>query len=165
MKTLLFLAGILTLSSNLFAQGGMGKLPREDVVMLSQMVRDSLSDEMFARITDLQRYALADNADSAAPLIAYNTGGGKIWEWSRPCDLKNPDDAKRVSDVMAKLKKMFTDYPDAMHQEYFAVFKTKDAPSGQLVHYQINLTKGAKKKMTSFHYYPVGDKLLYGDAN
>jgi hypothetical protein len=164
MKKLLPL--ILTLfSSTVYAQGGMGKLPREDVVMLSQVVRDSLSDEMFARIADLRRFALVGNADSAAPLIAFNTGGGKVWSWSRACDLKNPDDAKRVGDVIAKLKKMFTDYPDAMHQEYFAVFKTKDAPSGQLVHYQINLMKGNKKKMTSFHYYPVGDKLLYGDSN
>jgi len=165
MKTLIVLIALVTFSSSLYAQGGMGKLPREDVVMLSQVVRDSLSDEMFARILDLRRFALAGNADSAAPLIAYNTGGGKVWAWSRACDLKIPDDAKRVSDVLAKLKKMFTDYPDPMHQEYFAVFKTKDAPSGQLAHYQINLMKGSKKKMTSFHYYPVGDKLLFGDAN
>ncbi|MFI5264337.1 MAG: hypothetical protein ACHQM6_07470 [Candidatus Kapaibacterium sp.] len=165
MKTIILAIALATLSSSLHAQGGMGKLPREDVVMLSQVVRDSLSDEMFARITDLRRYALGGNADSAAPLIAFNTGGGKVWSWSRPCDLKNPDEAKHVTDVLAKLKKMFTDYPDPMHQEYFAVFKTKDAPSGQLAHYQINLMKGKKKKMTSFHYYPVGDKLLFGDAN
>ncbi len=165
MKTFIVLLALLLFSTSLYGQGGMGKLPREDVVMLSQVVRDSLSDEMFARITDLRRFALAGNADSAAPLIAFNTGGGKVWSWSRACDLKNPDDAKHVSDVIAKLKKMFTDYPDPMHQEYFAVFKTKDAPSGQLAHYQINLMKGTRKKMTSFHYYPVGDKLLYGDAN
>ncbi|MFI5264485.1 MAG: hypothetical protein ACHQM6_08225 [Candidatus Kapaibacterium sp.] len=165
MRTLLLFIASVTFSSSIYAQGGMGKLPREDVVMLSQVVRDSLSDEMFARIVDLRRFALANNADSAAPLIAFNTGGGKIWAWSRACDLKNPDDVKRVNDVLAKLKKMFTDYPDPMHQEYFAVFKTKDAPSGQLAHYQINLMKGNKKKMTSFHYYPVGDKLLFGDAN
>jgi hypothetical protein len=164
MKTLFLLFTLLIFSCSLHAQGGMGKLPREDVVMLSQVVRDSLSDEMFARITDLKRFSLANNVDSAAPLIAFNTGGGKIWSWSRACDLKNPDDARRVSEVIAKLKKMFTDYPDPMHQEYFAVFKTKDAPSGQLAHYQINLMKGSKKKMTSFHYYQVGDKLLYGDA-
>ncbi len=165
MKTLVLLFTLLIVTSTLYAQGGMGKLPREDVVMLSQVVRDSLSDEMFARITDLKRFAMTNNADSAAPLIAFNTGGGKVWSWSRACDLKNPDDAKRVSEVIIKLKKMFTDYPDPMHQEYFAVFKTKDTPSGQLAHYQINLMKGSKKKMTSFHYYPVGDKLLYGDAN
>lgn len=162
---LILLLSLIIFSSSLYAQGGMGKLPREDVVMLSQMVRDSLSDEMFAKITDLRRFALANNADSAAPLIAFNTGDGKVWSWSRACDLKNPDDAKRVSDVLTKMKKMFSDYPDPMHQEYFAVFKTKDAPSGQLVHYQINLMKGSKKKMTSFHYYPVEDKLLFGDAN
>lgn len=162
---LLLLLSLIIFTSSVYAQGGMGKLPREDVVMLSQVVRDSLSDEMFAKITDLKRYALANNTDSAAPLIAFNTGGGKVWSWSRACDLKNPDDAKRIADVLAKLKKMFTDYPDPMHQEYFAVFKTKDTPSGQLVHYQINLMKGSKKKMTSFHYYAVDDKLLYGDAN
>jgi hypothetical protein len=52
-----------------------------------------------------------------------------------------------------------------MSQAYFAVFKSKDTPSGQLMHYQINLVKGNKKKMVSFHYYPIGDKLLFGDAN
>jgi hypothetical protein len=165
LATLLNLAALILISSHSFAQGGMGKMPREDVVMLSQVVRDSLSDEMFARINDLKRFALANNTDSAAALIAYNTGGGKVWAWTRPCDLKNPDDAKHVSDVLAKIKKMYTDFPDAMHQQFFAMFKSKDTPSGQMLHYQIDLTKGNKKRMVSFHFFPVGDKLLYGDAN
>lgn len=161
---LALLAALLLCSTQTFAQGGMGKMPREDVVMISQFVRDSLSDEMFARINDLKRFSLADNADSAAPLIACNTGQGKVWAWTRECSMQNPDDAKRVADVMAKVKKLFTDYPDEMHQEYFAMFKSKDTPSGQMLHYQINLTKGSKKKMTSFHYFPIGDKILFGDA-
>src|SRR5947207_4961436 len=68
-------------SDSLHAQGGMGKLPREDVVMLSQVVRDSLSDEMFARISDLKRFALANNLDSAAPMIAWNGGKTKEGRW------------------------------------------------------------------------------------
>ncbi|HET9136850.1 MAG TPA: hypothetical protein VFO76_09440 [Candidatus Kapabacteria bacterium] len=157
---------MILLASNALAQGGIGKLPRDDVVMLSQAVRDSLSDEMFARLEDLRRYALANNLDSAAPLIAFNTGSGPAgWSWSRACSMSNPDDVKRVQEVVDKIKKLFTDYSDPMHQEYFAVFKTKDTPSGQMAHYQINLMKGAKKKMVSFHYYPVGDKLLFGTAN
>ena len=165
LSLLLLLAAISFSATQSLAQGGMGKMPREDVVMISQVLRDSLSDEMFARINDLKRFSLAGNADSAAPLIAFNTGGGKVWAWTRACDLKNPDDAKRVADVMAKFKKMYTDYPDEMHQQFFAMFKSKDTPSGQLLHYQIDLTKGSKKKMFSFHYYPIGESILYGDAN
>jgi hypothetical protein len=155
---------LLMFASSLYAQGGMGKLPREDVVMLSQVVRDSLSDEMFARITDLKRFALAGNLDSAATLIACKDTG-KVVKWSHVCSLKNPADAERAKLVVEKIKKMYTDYPDEMHQEYFAVFKTKDAVSGQMLHYQINLTKGAKKRMAYFHYYSIDDKILYGDAN
>src|SRR6516225_4226165 len=107
LTTLLTLAAIVLCASHSFAQGGMGKMPREDVVMISQVLRDSLSDEMFARINDLKRFALANNTDSAAGLIAFNTGGGKVWAWTRPCDLKNPDDAKRVTDVLVKFKKMY----------------------------------------------------------
>jgi hypothetical protein len=165
LSSLLILGTVMFGATQTLAQGGMGKMPREDVVMISQVLRDSLSDEMFARINDLKRFALANNADSAAPLIAFNTGGGKVWAWTRPCDLSNPDDAKRVSDVLSKFKKMYTDYPDEMHQQFFAMFKSKDTPSGQLLHYQIDLTKGSKKHMFSFHFYPIGDKLLYGDAN
>jgi hypothetical protein len=163
MKYFFLLSLILLFSSALHAQGGMGKLPREDVVMLSQAVRDSLSDEMFAKITDLKRFAIANNLDSAAPIIACRDTG-KAGQWSRACSLANHEDAEHVKDVVEKMKKMFTDYPD-MHQEYFAVFKSKDTPSEQMMHYQINLIKGNKKRMVSFHYYPIGDKLLFGGAN
>ncbi|MEI8134325.1 MAG: hypothetical protein WCH46_04490 [bacterium] len=162
MKLLLF-SLLLTYGVTSFAQGGMGKLPREDVVMLSQVTRDSLADEMVARIKDLKRFALAGNLDSAAPLIAWRDSG-KTGKWTHPCSLSNPDDATHAKQVLEKVKKMFTDFPD-MHQEYFAVFKTKDTPSGQLVHFQINLIKGTKKRMVSFHYYPIGENLLFGDAN
>ena len=163
MKIISIIFAIL-FASSLYAQGGMGKLPREDVVMLSQMVRDSLSDEMFARISDLKRFALASNLDSAAPLIACKDTG-KVAQWTHGCSLANPIDAEHAKQVVEKIKKMFTDYPDDMHQEYFAVFKSKDTPAGQMLHYQINLMKGSKKRMASFHYYPIGDKILFGDAN
>jgi hypothetical protein len=161
MKIISILSLIL-FSTTLYAQGGMGKLQRDDVVMLSQTVRDSLSDEMFARIEDLKRYALANNLDSAAPLIACKDTSKK---WSRACSLSNHDDAEHVKDVVEKFKKMYTEFPDNMHQEYFAVFKSKDSPAGQMMHYQINIMKGSKKRMVSFHYFPVADKLLYGEAN
>jgi len=163
MKYFFTLSLILLFSSSLHAQGGMGKLPREDVVMLSQVVRDSLSDEMFARITDLKRFALGRNLDSAAPLIACRDTG-KSGMWSHACVLSNHENAEHVEEVLEKLRKIFTEYNE-MHQEYFAVFKSKDTPSGQMMHYQINLIKGSKKRMASFHYYPIGDKLLFGDAN
>ncbi len=163
MKYLFIIVSAIFLSSTLYAQGGMGKMPREDVVMLSQMVRDSISDEMFAHITNLKKYALAGNLDSAAAEIACRDTG-KVVNWNHAASLTNPDDAKHVHDVVEKIKKMLTDYPE-MHQEYFAVFKSKDTPLGQLMHYQINLIKGNKKKMASFHYYPIGDKLLFGDVN
>jgi hypothetical protein len=147
--------------SSLFAQGGMGKLPRTDVVMLSQVVRDSLSDEMFARISDLKRFAIENNLDSAAALIACKDTSK---QWSRACSLANHEEAEHVKEVMEKFRKMFAEYSD-MHQEYFAVFKSKDTPMGQMMHYQINLVKGNKKRMVSFHYFPVGEKLLYGEAN
>jgi hypothetical protein len=150
-------------SSAIYAQGGMGKLQRDDVVMISQVMRDSLSDEMFARISDLKRFALANNLDSAAPLIACKDTG-KVAKWSHVCSLSNPTDAEHAKQVVEKMKKMFVDYPD-MHQEYFAVFKTKDTELGQMMHYQIYLIKGSKKRMVSFHYYPIGDKILFGDAN
>ncbi len=150
-------------SSSIYAQGGMGKMPREDVVMLSQMVRDSLSDEMFGHITNLKRYALAGDLDSAAAEIACRDTG-KVVKWSHAASLSNHEEAERVEEIVEKIKKMFTDYPD-MHQEYFAVFKSKNTESGQMLHYQINLIKGNKKKMVSFHYYPIGDKILFGDAN
>jgi hypothetical protein len=163
MKYFFIFSLIVFSTSSLHAQGGMGKLPREDVVMLSQVVRDSLSDEMFGHITNLKRYSLAGNLDSAATEIACRDTG-KVVQWTHAASLSNSDDAKHVKDVVEKLKKMFTDYPDT-HQEYFAVFKSKDTPAGQMMHYQINLLKGNKKRMVSFHYYPIGDKLLFGDAN
>src|SRR5437016_10679875 len=97
---------LIFISTSLYAQGGMGKLQRDDVVMLSQMVRDSLSDEMFARISDLKRFALANNLDSAAPLIACRDTG-KMGQWTHVCSLANPGDAERAKLVMEKVRKMF----------------------------------------------------------
>ncbi|MDP4219751.1 MAG: hypothetical protein Q8916_03135 [Bacteroidota bacterium] len=164
MKKLLAFCFALLFAGSLYAQGGMGKLPREDVVMLSQVVRDSLSDEMFGHILNLKRYALAGNLDSAATEIAWNGGATKEGRWAHACSLANQLEADHVKEVVEKFRKMFTEYPD-MHQEYFAVFKSKDSPAGQMMHYQINLVKGNKKRMVSFHYFPIGDRLLYGESN
>ena len=155
---------LLLSASQSFAQGGMGKMPREDVVMISQVLRDSLSDEMFARLVDLKKYSLEGNMDSAAGLIAFDGGAAKNDKWSRVTTMSNPEDAARVKVVTEKLKKLFTDFNE-MHQQFFAVFKNKDTPAGKFMLYQIDLTKGSKKRMVSFKYFPVGDKLLFGEAN
>src|SRR5689334_8233078 len=97
---------LILFASTVYAQGGMGKLPRADVVMLSQAVRDSLSDEMFARISDLKRFALTGNLDSAAVLIACRDTG-KVASWTHACSLANPVEVQRVKDVVEKFKKMF----------------------------------------------------------
>ncbi len=155
---------LLLTASNSLAQGGMGKMPREDVVMISQVLRDSLSDEMFARILDLKKYSLESNMDSASALIAFDGGAAKTDKWTRACSMANPEEAAHVKAVTDKLKKFFTDFSETS-QQYFAVFKSKDTPAGKFMLYQIDLVKGNKKRMVSFKYYPVGDKLLFGDAN
>ena len=71
MKLFLIITALL-LPTILNAQGRIGNKPRTDIVMLSQSVRDSLSDEVFAHILDLRHYAETDQVDSAAPWIAFN---------------------------------------------------------------------------------------------
>ncbi|MEO6940230.1 MAG: hypothetical protein ABI444_08855, partial [Candidatus Kapaibacterium sp.] len=94
---------VLISSQQAFAQGGMGNMPREDVILLSATVRDSLSDEIFARVLDLKRFAEANQLDSAALLIAHNGGATKEGRWSRAVNMANPEENARVAQLMTKL--------------------------------------------------------------
>jgi len=54
MKTYLLLALLIVVCAvNTYAQGGIGKMPREDIVMLRATVRDSLSDEVYNKVVQL----------------------------------------------------------------------------------------------------------------
>lgn len=146
------------------AQGGIGTKPRDDIYMLSASVHDSLSGEVFARIQDLQRYIATKNMDSALSLIAFN--GGKTnasGKWARAINPADNEERARAQSLIDKLDKLTQEMPE-MHREYYAVFKDKDNPAGQKHLYQISFTNGAKKKrMVSFTFYPVGDRMLLGD--
>ena len=164
MKKFLFLLVALLAPCITNAQGGIGNMPRSDIVMLRQSVRDSLADEVFAHIMDLKHYAEAGMPDSAAQIVAYNGQPNKGEKWARVVNIQNPDEKTRVQNILDRVNKLFHDYPDA-HPQYFAVFKTKDAPSGQLDLYQIHHVNGSKKRMVSWTFYPIGDKLMLGDFN
>ncbi len=165
MKTYLLLALLIILCSEItFAQGGIGKMPREDIVMLRATVRDSLSDEVYNKVIQLKTYALNDMTDSATVLIVHNGGTTKEGRWARAVNMQNPEEAARAAVLISKLKTMFTELPD-MVKEYFAVFKDKDNPAGQKLLYQISRTNGKAKKMTSFTFYPVGDVMMLGEIN
>ncbi len=169
MKSRYLLPLALLFSVNAYAQGGIGNKPRTDIVMLSQLVRDSLSDEVFARIMELKRYAETGNVDSAAALIAYNGHVAKgqptpTDRWARAMNPQNADERTEVQNILAKVSKLFQEYPDT-HREYYAVFKTKDTPSGQKHLYQIHHVNGKKQRMVSWTFYPVGDKLLLGELS
>src|SRR6187402_707338 len=121
MKTYLLLALLIVVCAvNTYAQGGIGKMPREDIVMLRATVRDSLSDEVYNMVIQMKTYALADQIDSATPLIAHNGGTTKEGRWARAVNMQNPEEASRATAMVAKLKAMFTELPD-MVKEYFAV--------------------------------------------
>ncbi len=165
MKTYLLLALLIVVCAvNAYAQGGIGKMPREDIVMLRATVRDSLSDEVYNKVTQLKTYALNDMTDSATVLIVHNGGTSKEGRWARAVNMQNPEEAARAAVLISKLKTMFTELPD-MVKEYFAVFKDKDNPAGQKLLYQISRTNGKAKKMTSFTFYPVGDVMMLGEIN
>lgn len=165
MKTYLSLALLIVIFAvNTYAQGGIGKMPREDIVMLRATVRDSLSDEVYNKVVQLKSYALADQIDSAVLLIAHNGGATKEGRWARAVNMQNPEEAARANGMVARLKALFTELPD-MVKEYFAVFKDKDNPAGQKLLYQISRTNGKTKKMTSFTFYPVGDVMMLGEIN
>ncbi len=165
MKTHLLLALLIIVCSEItFAQGGIGKMPREDIVMLRATVRDSLSDEVYNKIMQLKSYALNNMTDSATVLIVHNGGTAKEGRWARAVNMQNPEEAARATMLITKLKTMFTELPD-MVKEYFAVFKDKDNSAGQKLLYQISRTNGKAKKMTSFTFYPVGDVMMLGEIN
>src|SRR5207248_9179594 len=104
-----------------FSQGGIGTKPRTDIVMLSQSTRDSLSDEVFAHIMDLKRYAESGMVDSAGPLIAFKDTSK---HWTRAIDLSQPFERDYVQALLTRLQKLFHEFPET-HREYYAVFKTK----------------------------------------
>src|SRR5438876_8223382 len=105
MKLFLIITAPL-LPTILNAQGGIGNKPRTDIVMLSQSVRDSLSDEVFAHILDLRHYAETDQVDSAAPWIAFNGLPDKTGRWSRAINLQNPDEKARVASIFERMKRL-----------------------------------------------------------
>lgn len=163
MKKLILLL-ILVSASISFAQGGIGVMPREDIVKLRAVVRDSLSNEVMLRIADLQRFAAANQIDSAAAIIAHNGGAMKTCKWTRASNLQNPEEAARVNILLEKIKKLTAELPE-MKGQYYAVFVDKDNPAGQKHLYQINCTGGAKKRMVSFIFYPIGEVMMLGDIN
>ncbi len=156
MKKFLFL--FVLLPSLACAQGGIGNKPRTDIVMLSAVVRDSLSDLAFSEIMDLKRYAETNNVDSAALLIVYKDSGNT---WIHAVNLSNPVERQYVTDVIAKIEKLFHDYADTRKQ-YYTVYKTKETPSGQRHTYVIVHSSGKKQRTVNWVFYPIGDKLLLG---
>ena len=152
------IVSLLLFPSLAFAQGGIGNKPRTDIVMLSQVVRDSLADQVFQNITDLKRMAETNQVDSAAPMIAHEDS---TKTWIRAANPGDSAEREYVAAELSKIKKLFGDYPEA-HPMYFAVFKTKETPSGEKDLYQIRQGGGRKQRMVSWVFYPVGDKLLLG---
>jgi hypothetical protein len=157
MKKFLFL--ILILPSITFGQGGLGNKPRADIVMLSQVTRDSLSDVVFSHIMDLKRFAETNNVDSAAALIA-NKDTSK--QWLRASNPKDSTERAYITGVLSKINSLFHNFPDT-RRDYYTVFKTKDTPSGQKHIYQILHTNGKKQRRVSWTFYLIGDQLLLGE--
>jgi hypothetical protein len=159
---LLFLLFLVVFPVLVHAQGGIGNMPRADIVMLRQTVRDSLSDEVYAKILQLKHYAESGLIDSAASIIAYNGTPDKAAKWGRAANLQNPDEKARVDALLAKIKQLFADYPEQV-REYYAVFKDKDNPAGQRHVYQIHFNKGKTQRMVNWTFFPVGDVLMLGE--
>jgi hypothetical protein len=156
MKIAAFL--LLILPTAVLAQGGIGNMPRTDIVMLSQVIRDSLSDQVFQNIMDLKRMAETNQIDSAAPMIAFEDST-KIW--TRAANAASPAEREYIAGTLTKIHTLFQTYSEP-HPMYFAVFKTKDTPSGEKDLYQIRQIDGKKQRMVSWLFYPIGDKLLLG---
>jgi len=146
------------LPSFAFAQGGIGNTPRTDIVMLSVVARDSLSDLAFSEIMGLKRYAETNNVDSAALLLAYKDSGNT---WTHAVNLSSTVERQYAADVIAKIEKFFHDYADTRKQ-YYTVYKTKETPSGQRHTYVIVHSSGKKQRTVNWVFYPIGDKLLLG---
>jgi hypothetical protein len=157
MKKFIFL--ILLFPSLTFAQGGLGNKPRTDIVMLSQMVRDSLSDVVFGHIMDLKGYAASNNIDSAAPLIAIKDTSK---QWLRAANPGDSAERAYVTSTLQKIDQLFRDFPET-RRDYYTVFKTKDTPSGQKHISQIVHLNGKKQRRVSWVFYLIGDKLLLGE--
>lgn len=149
---------LLLLPSIALAQGGIGVKPRTDLVMLSAVVRDSLSDVLLQNITDLKRMAETNQVDSAAAMIAWKDTSKTYLRAVNPA---SPEERAYAADMLTKIAALFRDYPDS-HPTYYAVFKTKDTPSGQKHLYQIKESNGKREKMVSWVFYPIGDNLLLG---
>ncbi|HEY3874671.1 MAG TPA: hypothetical protein VGM92_04290, partial [Candidatus Kapabacteria bacterium] len=156
MKKVLFL--ILVMPCVGFAQGGIGVKPRTDLVMLSAIARDSLSDLAYSEILDLKRYAETNNLDSAALLIAYKDSGNL---YTHAVNLSNPVERAYASDMLQKIAKLFNVYAD-MTKRYYTVYKTTETPSGQKHIYQIGHGSGKKQVTKSWVFYPIGGNMLLG---
>ncbi len=157
MKKLLI--ALVLFPSLAIAQGGLGNKPRTDIVMLSQVVRDSLSDVVFGHIMDLKHFAETNNIDSAALLIAHKDTSK---QWLRAVNVNDSGEHAYVSGVLVKINKLFHDFPDT-RRDYYTVFKTQDTPSGQKHISQIVHLNGKKQRRVSWTFYPIGDKLLLGE--
>ena len=153
-----FLLAILLLPSLSHAQGGIGNKPRTDLVMLSAVASDSLSDIVFSEIQDLKRFSSSNNLDSAALLIAYKDSGNT---WNHAVNLADSAQRQYAVDMLDKIGKLFHDYSE-MSKKYYTVYKTKETPSGQKHIYQIVHGSGKKLRTISWVAYPIGDKLLIG---
>lgn len=160
MKILVLLISLIAVGA--YAQGGMGFDVRTDVVMLRAAVRDSYELVLIDNIKQLEKLAVEGKTAEAAALIAHNGSAAKTEKWARAAKLENPEEATRVTLLMDKLKKLATEFPELV-TEFYAVFKDADNPAGQKHLYQISLTSGKKKRMTSFTFYPVGELMLLGD--
>lgn len=157
MKKILF--ALLLFPSLAFAQGGLGNKPRTDIVMLSQVTRDSLSDVVFQHIMDLKRFAETNNIDSAAPLIAWKDTSK---QWLRAVNASDSSERAYVSGILTRINKLFHDFPDT-RRDFYTVFKTKDTPSGQKHISQILHLNGKKQSRKSWTFYLIGDQLLLGE--
>ena len=160
MKIAILLLYVFAVSS--YAQGGMGFDVRTDIVMLRAAVRDSYELVLIDNIKLLEKYATEGKTAEAAAMIAHNGGATKTEKWARSVNLQNPEEATRVTLLMDKLKKLAAEFPELV-TEFYACFKDADNPAGQKHLYQISLTSGKKKRMTSFTFYPVGELMLLGD--
>jgi hypothetical protein len=162
MKSVFFL--ILLLPALALAQrGGIGVKPRNDLVMLPAEERDSIADEIFARIMDLKRYAETHQTDSAARIIGYFGAKTDTVHWTRTMNIQNPEEKSRVEAVLDKASKLFHANPEA-HRKYFAIFKDPSSPGGRKYLYQIDHSDGKHNRMVSWTFYGNGDKLMLGDT-
>jgi len=153
---------LFIVQSTAHAQGGIGNMPREDLVLVSAIARDSLADEVYAKIVQLRTFAAENKIDSAGQIIAYNGAPIKDHKWARSLNLTDPIERARAQSLLDKLKKIYQDFPE-LHREYFAIFKNKDNPAGQMELYQIKYENGKKSRMVSYSFYPIGDVMMLGD--